>query len=582
MKEPWIALLDALREQTTFEDAATVFLRAIVQSAAAAITGAGGGRILRAMVHDRPLPGYRRLAVMDAEASELTTASPLEAFLPSATAWRWIVENRRPASIDVNLAIIQTEEPGAEATTDPGLLSTGVTPEESRLRLLRRGATHVYLLPLLGPRGLVDGLVSIEAHTPAAIGQGPGWTETTKELEVLTALGAPFLRDLPSKPSTEASSDPLLPVAGTAMTELVRLLRVFRDQRETVLIGGPTGSGKSRLARWCHLTSGRAAGPFEVLDLSSVPEELQMGELFGWCKGAFTGALRDNPGALGRAESGTLFIDEVDKLSLRAQAGLLHVLEERSYRPLGDTDSEQKADVRFIVGTNANLIEAVRDKRLREDLYYRINVLPVQIPALADRRDEISAWATFMVERRHKETVPDGRARITTEGSALLVGQPWPGNLRQLDNIVRRAYAIAATEFGGEPQRVITLDEEHLERALAYESQGLRAQVLPAIQAAAHAFVGEARRRGKSGPLDLELADAFKGFVLLAAMEEYRDRDRVFQLFGKDALVKSRNHYKLLRREMVRVDAFYLAITGATRQGSSQALEDDEQDEELD
>jgi len=310
-----------------------------------------------------------------------------------------------------------------------------------------------------------------------------------------------------------------------------------------------------------------------VLDRSSVPEELQMGELFGWRKGAFTGALRDNPGALGRAEGGTLFIDEVDKLSLRAQAGLLHVLEERGYRPLGDTGGEQNADVRFIVGTNANLLEAVRHKRLREDLYYRINVLPVQIPGLAERKDEIAPWAAFMVQRRHQEGIPDGRADITPEGTALLVHEPWPGNLRQLDNIVRRAYALAVTELGGLPQRTLTISEEHLKRSLAYESQDPEAKVLPAIQAAAAAFLAEARRRWNDGnTLDLDLSDAFKGFVLAAALEEDRDRDRVFQLFGKETLVKSRNHHKVLRREIERVEAFCRVLSGGSQSNASRFL----------
>jgi DNA-binding NtrC family response regulator len=580
MFERWMGMLGALRERTHFEDGAALFLRAVMDAAATVTEGPGalGGRILRAMIHDRPPVGYRRLAVMDFGASDVTTTGLKEAFLPSATAWRWIVENRRPASIDVNLALIQTEGPeGPEATTDPGLLNTGVTTDESRLRLLRRGATHVYVLPLLGPRGTVDGLVSIEAHSAAAVGQSFGWSACAQELELLTALGAPFLTELPLRPSQGPWTDPLLPVAGASMAALVRVLRVFREQRETVLIAGPTGSGKSRLARWCHLTSGRSAGPFEVLDLSSVPEELQMGELFGWRKGAFTGALRDNPGALGRAEGGTLFIDEVDKLSLRAQAGLLHVLEERGYRALGDTGGEQIADVRFIVGTNANLLEAVRNKRLREDLYYRINVLPVQIPALTERKDEIAPWGAFMVQRRHQESIPDGRAELTPEGSALLVQQPWPGNLRQLDNIVRRAYALAVTELGGLPQRAMTIGQEHLRRSLAYEWQDPEAKVLPAMQAAAAAFLAEARRRwNDGGTLDLDLAEAFKGFVLAAALEEDRDRDRIFQLFGKETLVKSRNHHKVLRREIERVEALCLVLSATSQSPVSRFVEGDE------
>ncbi len=569
MQDKLMSMLAALREQTHFEDAANILMRAVMDVAAGALDASapGGGRILRAMVHHRPADGYRRLAVHDAGGEGGSAAALEEAFLPSATAWRWIVENRSAAAIDVNLALIQTEVPdGPQPTTDHGLLvSDSGGAQDSRSRLLRRGATHVFVLPMFGRRGAVDGLVSVEAQCPGAIGQRSVWSACATELELLIALATPFLADLPLRPSAEPNADPLLPVVGDAMSGLVTILRVFREQRETLLIGGPTGSGKSRLARWCHQTSRRSSGPFEVLDLSAVPEELQMGELFGWRRGAFTGALRDNPGALGRAEGGTLFIDEIDKLSLRAQAGLLHVLEERTYRPLGDPGSERSADVRFIAGTNANLLEAVQQKRLREDLYYRINVLPVQLPALAARRDEIGQWASFMARRRHAEAVPDGHVELTNAAVGVLVLEPWPGNLRQLDNIVRRAYALAVTDAGGVPQSTITVDDRHVRRALAYESQQEAREVLPSIHQAAVEFLAEAkRRRSSGGVLDLDLADAFKGFVLAAALEQDRNRDEVFRLFGKDSLTKSRNHHKVLRREIERAEALFRALSSGT------------------
>src|SRR6187402_2942462 len=165
MHERLITMLADLRERTDFESAATAILRAVMDVAANACTTHESATILRAMVHHRPADGYRRLAVMDREAETVTLTRFKEAFLPSATAWRWIAENRQPASIDVNLALIQTERPdGPEPTTDPGLLATGSTSHDSRLRLLRRGATHVYVLPLFGLRGSVDGLLSVEAH----------------------------------------------------------------------------------------------------------------------------------------------------------------------------------------------------------------------------------------------------------------------------------------------------------------------------------------------------------------------------------------------------------------------------------
>lgn len=583
MNQRPIAMLGALRERRDFEAAAGSLLRAVMDVAGAMLAeGDHGGtrRVLRAMVHHRPADGYRRLAVMGVDDADVTMTGLESAFLPSSTAWRWIAEHRQAASIDVNLALIQSESPGGpEAVTDLTLLETGVTSHDSRLRMLRRGATHVYVLPLLGLRGTVDGLVSLEAHCPSLVGQAPGWSACAADLELLVALASPFVTELPLRPAEVPSTDPLLPVIGESMAGLVRILRVFREQRETILLGGPTGSGKSRLARWCHQTSSRGGAPFEVLDLTTVPEDLQLGELFGWRRGAFTGALRDSPGALGRAEGGTLFIDEIDKLSLRAQAGLLHVLEDRSYRPLGDASAERSANVRFIVGTNANLIQAVRTKLFREDLYYRVNVLPVQLPSLADRPDEIGAWAAFMAQRRHEEAEPGGRAEITSAGLARLVGEAWPGNLRQLDNIVRRAYALAVTDLEGDPERTLIIDEEHLIRALAYESPHDDERLVASMHAAATAFLAEARRRqSQGGCLDLDLAESFKGFVLAAALEGERERDGIFQLFGKQSLIKSRNHHKVLRREIERAEALCRAVSGTTQGRLTRLLGDDDGD----
>src|SRR5262249_5349857 len=146
-----------------------------------------------------------------------------------------------------------------------------------------------------------------------------------------------------------------LPVIGASMQGVIEMLRVFARQEETVLLSGPTGAGKSRLARWCHSRSPVSGQVFETIDLATVPEELQMAELFGWKNGAFTGEAKDTPGCIARAENGTLFIDEVDKLSLKAQAGLLRVLEDKRYRPLGEGAGDRTASVRFIVGTNADL-----------------------------------------------------------------------------------------------------------------------------------------------------------------------------------------------------------------------------------
>jgi len=294
-----------------------------------------------------------------------------------------------------------------------------------------------------------------------------------------------------------------------------------------------------------------------VLDLMTVPEDLQMAELFGWKKGAFTGAVRDNPGTVARAEGGTLFIDEIDKLSLKAQAGLLHVLEERTYRMLGEDGAERRADVRFIIGTNANLQASVRAGRFREDLYYRIKVLPISLPPLKDRQDEIARWARYLADRRHRECHPEGQVRLTGAAERLLTAQPWPGNLRQLDNIVRRAYALALVDCGGTAQ-VLTLEVHHFQQSLGYELDSVAQPLTEVLSTAAGAFVSMAQARGP-GALDLDLADSFRGLVLAVATRRL-GRDEAFRLFGRENLIKSRNHHRTLRREIERLEALYKAL----------------------
>jgi DNA-binding NtrC family response regulator len=394
-------------------------------------------------------------------------------------------------------------------------------------------------------------MMALEASCVAALGQEFIWRQVSPVLQLAVDLAAPYLTGLPPRPGATPQTDEYLPVIGASMASLVAVLRVFAQQEETLLISGPTGAGKSRLARWCHERSPRRQGRFESLDLSTVPEELQMAELFGWRKGAFTGAIRDTPGCLARAEGGTLFIDEIDKLSLKAQAGLLRVLEERTWRALGDSGSEQRASVRFIVGTNANLPEAVRRGAFREDLFYRINVLPVRVPPLEERRDELGLWASYMLARHHREKLPAGTARLSPEAERRLQQASWPGNLRQLDNIIRRAYTLATVEQGGAPQE-LELREAHVQQALAYDGAQSGSPLVEALCQAARAFVLEAQRR--QAPLDIYLAESLRGFVLAEAVQQV-GREEAFRLLGRDSLVKSRNHLKALRQELKKVEA---------------------------
>ena len=566
MTENLTALLATLARSTTFDEAATATLRAMLATADAALRAgpfAAQGKLLRAMAHLRPADGYRRLTVVEhapepADEEPESTPEPEEApsYLPSATAWRWVEAHRCAVSIDVQLRQVKPHSQGVGAVVQKGV-GEPFDSKESRQRLLGRQATHVHALPLRVPGGSIDGMISLEADCRAAMGGDFIWLACTERLQLLADLAAPYLAALPSGPVAASAADEFLPVIGPSMASTVEMLRVFAQQEETILLSGPTGAGKSRLARWCKEQSRRKGGVFESLDLVTVPEDLQMAELFGWKRGAFTGALRDNTGYVARAEGGTLFIDEIDKLSLRAQAGLLHLLEERSYRPLGEGAGERRADVRFLVGTNADLHRTVQEGRFREDLYYRINVLPIKVPPLDARPDEIPLWAAHMLDRRHRETCPDGASSLEPEAERALVEHRWPGNLRQLDNIVRRAYTLALLSHGAAPREVL-LRAEHVARALGYEASGAARSPAELLLEAAQSFVRAASQR--EGGLDLDLTDAFKGFVLGAASVHLGSREDAFRLLRRGALVESRNHYKTLKRELEKVEALYRAL----------------------
>jgi DNA-binding NtrC family response regulator len=357
----------------------------------------------------------------------------------------------------------------------------------------------------------------------------------------------------------EGWEDSQLPVVGTANAARFRLLAAFASQEETLLLSGPSGAGKSRLAAWCHARSPRRAGPFVTVDLLSVPPELQMGELYGWRRGAFTNAVADQDGCLARGAGGTVFIDEIDKLSLTAQAGLLQLLETRRYRVLGDPGRQREADVRFIIASNADLKAEVTRGRFREDLYFRINVLPFRILPLDERRDEIVRWAEHMLGRRHRGRGAGG-AVLEADAAARLTRARWPGNLRQLDSVVCRAYALAAADAAA--GAVLRITGAHIEAALGLDDGAPGApDLIVHMRRAADSFVEQLVDGGSA--LRLDHADALRGLVLEAGVRRLGDLREVYRLLGGEAIVRSRNHGREARREYDKVAALEAAIMPA-------------------
>ena len=224
-----------------------------------------------------------------------------------------------------------------------------------------------------------------------------------------------------------------------AMQRIFRLIELLRDNDATVLITGESGTGKELVARALHARSHRARGPFVAVNCGALPPDLLESELFGHVRGAFTGAVRDRPGRFELAEGGTLFLDEVGDLPLHLQVKLLRVLQERTFERVGDA-RPRRVDVRIVAATNVDLLRAVAERRFRDDLYYRLRVVPIEIPPLRERREDLELLVRFLLRRIGRER---GRSlRLSPSAMRRLLAYPWPGNVRELENALEYATAV--------------------------------------------------------------------------------------------------------------------------------------------
>ncbi|HEX7078696.1 MAG TPA: sigma-54 dependent transcriptional regulator [Candidatus Eisenbacteria bacterium] len=233
------------------------------------------------------------------------------------------------------------------------------------------------------------------------------------------------------------------PIVGRnpAMVDLFRLVSRVAGTKSSVLIRGESGTGKELIARTLHAGSPRASGPFVPVNVTSLSETLLESELFGHVKGAFTGAIERRPGLFVEANHGTIFLDEVGDMSLTMQGKLLRVLQEHEVMPVG-SNATVPVDVRVVAATHQNLESLVRAGRFREDLYYRLNVVSIQVPPLRERPDDIAVLAEHFL--RHYGALSDRPiGGFSERAMAALLAYPWPGNVRELENVVDRAVALA-------------------------------------------------------------------------------------------------------------------------------------------
>jgi two-component system, NtrC family, response regulator PilR len=226
------------------------------------------------------------------------------------------------------------------------------------------------------------------------------------------------------------------------MLEVFETIRKTADSGSTVMITGESGTGKELVARAVHQESSRRSAPFVSVNCGAIPETLMESELFGHVKGAFTGAVQSTDGLFHAADGGTLFLDEITEISQSVQVKLLRAIQEREIRRVGDT-RDVKVDVRLIAASNRDLVKTVADGALREDLYYRLNVIPIHLPPLRERTEDIPALVAHFIGRIARD-VAKTIAGISPEALAVLERYHWPGNIRELENVIERAIVLGS------------------------------------------------------------------------------------------------------------------------------------------
>ena len=278
------------------------------------------------------------------------------------------------------------------------------------------------------------------------IRKGPGLVDEIKlairrslEKVNLSRQNLAFKRDA----ATRNSLDNIIGVSAV-MEKLKQTIRTVASTSSTILIHGESGTGKELVARAAHTCSPRAAEPFVSVNCGAFPETLLESELFGYVKGAFTGANQNKRGLFEVADGGTIFLDEISEMSLAMQVKLLRVLQERTVRPVGGT-SEIAVDVRVITATNRDLDKMVSENIFREDLYYRLNVIPVHVPPLRERREDVPLLVNHFL-KKYAPAAGKSIVRVQQQSLDALCGYDWPGNVRQLENTIERAVALESGE----------------------------------------------------------------------------------------------------------------------------------------
>lgn len=313
--------------------------------------------------------------------------------------------------------------------------------------------------------------------------------------------------------------------------ELLKLAAKVATTEATVMITGPSGSGKEVLSRYVHDKSQRSSGPFIAINCAAIPDTMLEATLFGYEKGAFTGAVQACPGKFEQAQGGTILLDEITEMDLSLQAKLLRVLQEREVERLGSRKTIP-LDVRVIATSNRDLKQAVAAHEFREDLYYRLNVFPLHWKPLKDRPQDIVPIAEFLL-RKHAQESQLPLPKLTSEARQKLLSYAFPGNVRELDNIMQRALILADTD--AVDADAVIFDDAALDEALAgdSESQSAMEGIAPILEERQE-ISGEDRMRSQKIPANLggELKQQEYQIILDALIEFRGNRQMVSEKLG--------------------------------------------------
>ncbi|MCS5670256.1 MAG: sigma-54 dependent transcriptional regulator [Acidobacteriota bacterium] len=391
---------------------------------------------------------------------------------------------------ETHLLIVEDEaalrEAYAEGLSDRGYTVTQAETGEQALAKLREFAFDVVVTDLRLP-GTTDGTqvlkAALERYPKILVIVMTAFPEVKKAVETMKNGAADFLiKPFPFEQLVHVLSKELatrqlknendyfrrqlkerhqfdkLVGSSRVMRNLVDLLETVAPTNSTILITGETGTGKELAARAIHYNSPRSMHRFVAINCGAIPETLLEAELFGHVRGAFTGAIESRPGRIEQAQKGTLFLDEVSTMSAALQAKLLRVLQERELERIGDT-RQIKIDVRVVAATNSDLTQQVAKGEFREDLFYRLNVIPVTLPPLRDHPDDIPELTQHFLQRIGHELVPPRpQVEPTQEAIRQLMAYHWPGNIRQLENFLERALTLnqgrSQIEVGDLPQEI--------------------------------------------------------------------------------------------------------------------------------